>query len=119
MSPSTRRRPTGWTRSPTTNTGLELRDAGLSLRDSHILADLPSFADGVEAGEASGHCDGSGRLVADIAVPAAQPADHPGQARERALGVRVLELDGLAFELPGEDFDQGLSGLVHGVGELL
>src|ERR1700677_3443703 len=55
----------------------------------------------------------------NIAVPAAQPADHPGQARERALGVRVLALDGLAFELPGEEFDQGLSGLVHGVGELL
>ena len=69
-------------------------DAVADLGNSHILADLPSFADGVEAGEASGHCDGSGRLVAapDIAVPAAQPADHPGQTRERALGVWVLEL---------------------------
>ena len=64
---------------------------------------------GGEALPTGGHGLGAGWLV--VAVPAAEPGNHPCEPGERAFAVSVLLPLGLAFECDGDGrhrFDQGL-----------
>ena len=71
--------------------------------------------DGVELGEASDHDDGAWLSV--VAGPAAEPCEDPGGIGERAFGMRVLLLCGLAFEGLADALQGGLVVGIEDVAE--
>src|SRR5207248_7843495 len=79
------------------------------LLDSHI-SEAPTMLDGVELREASEHDDWAGLSV--IAGPAAEPCADARRIGERAYGMRIFLLFGLAFEAVR---DARQSGFVVGI----
>ena len=79
------------------------------------------MSEGLEVGEAEMHGLGTGRLLAGVARPAAEPGDDPGGPGEAVGGMRVELLDGPAGQLAldrsegaylagGEGIADGLAG---------
>ena len=72
-----------------------------------IVCEAEAIHDCVEPFEPSDEGDGAWRAFPGVTVPAAEPGDRPGGPGETELGMRVLLLGGLAFELADQRLQHG------------
>ena len=86
-----------------------------------LLSKLPAVSYPIESLKTVGHSLWPSRLVAvsNVAIPSAEPPDHPSEASKTTFRIVILLLGGPAFELFDKRLHQGLVVWIERIGELL